>query len=109
MNRCKQCNAPLTINGTHCNRCNAPRDDIGEQNRKRQKRGPFVTFLCWVLGTFFSLTFLLWFAACAGVGAAAGCAGFYLFSLSETICWIIAVVVTLLIYGLTWLIFIFHN
>jgi hypothetical protein len=108
VNRCKQCNAPLTINGTHCNRCNAPRDDIEEQQQQGQRRGPVVQFMCWVLGTFCSLTLVLWFAACAASGAGVGYLAFSM-GLSEIICWIIAAVVTMFLYGLSWFVLIFRS
>jgi hypothetical protein len=108
LKRCKQCDAPLPINGTHCNRCSAPRDDIGEQEHQRQNRGPFVTFMCWVLGTFFSLTLVLWFAACAALGAGAGYLAFSM-GLSKIVCWIVAAVVTIFLYGLSWLVLVFRD
>ena len=108
MNRCEQCNAPLPINGTHCNRCNAPRHDIAEQEARRQASGPFVRFLSWVVVTFFSLTMLLWFAGCAVLGAGVGHLAFSL-GLSEIFCWIIGIVATLFIYGLSWLVLIVRS
>jgi hypothetical protein len=108
LNRCKQCNAPLPINGTHCNRCNAPRDDIEEQDEQRRKRSPFVRFLCWIVGTFFSLTLLLWFAGCCVLGAVAGYLAYSL-GLNEIFCWIIGIVVTLFTYGLSWMVLIFRR
>ena len=108
MNRCKQCDAPLPINGTHCNRCNAPRDDIEEQDARRRARGPFVRFLSWILGTFFSLTLLLWFAGCAVLGAGAGYLAFSL-GLNVLFSWVVGIVVTLFVYCLSWLSLIFRS
>lgn len=65
-------------------------------------------FLCWVVGTFFSLTLLLWFAGCAVLGAGAGFLAFSL-GLNEIFCWMIGIVVTLFTYGLLWLVLIFRS
>ena len=108
MKRCKQCNAPLTINGTHCNRCQAPRDDLEEQEYLRRKRSVVVTFLAWILGTFFSVTMLLWFLVCDASGATAGYF-VHLAGMHQALCWMIGVVVTVFLYGLSWLIVIYGD
>jgi len=64
--------------------------------------------MCWVLGTFFSLTLILWFAGCAALGAGVGYLAFSM-GLSKILCWIIAAVVTMFLYGLSWLVLIFRN
>jgi len=109
VNRCRKCDAPLPINGTHCQRCQCPRDDLADQDQRRRQRDPVTTFFYWIAGTFFSFTFLLWFSACAAVG---GGLGYVLYSVLEfhgALCWIVGISVTLFLYGLSWMIVIFHD
>ena len=108
MKRCKQCDAPLLINGTHCNRCNAARDDLEEQEHLLQKRGIVVTFLLWVLGTFFSLSLLFWLGVCAAIGGAVGYLA-WLVGVHHVLCWVIGIVVTVFTYGLSWLFVIYGD
>ena len=102
MNRCHECDAPLPINGTNCPRCEAPRTDIEQQNDQRGHQGPFVKFLMGVVGMFFSLTMLLWFAGCAVVGVAGGCAMHYGLGVHPIICWIAGILLTFFAYTLSW-------
>lgn len=109
MNRCHECDAPLPINGTHCKRCNAPRNDIEEQNRARHRHDGVVRFLGGVLSIFVSVTFFMWFAGCAAIGAAVGCTMYYGFDIHPLFCWIAGVVVTFFGYGLSWATLIFGD
>ena len=65
-------------------------------------------FLCWVVGTFFRLTLLLWFVGCCVLGSGAGYLGYSL-ELGEVFGWIMGIVVTLFTDWLSWLVFIFWN
>ena len=109
MKRCKQCDSPLTITGTHCPRCNAPRDDLEEQRRDRQRRDPVADLLIRIVGIFFSLTFLLWFGACAALGAGAGWLAHAVLGVPDLLCWVIGAVVTLFLYALSWFVLIFFE
>jgi hypothetical protein len=80
-----------------------------EQEQQARRRDPIVTFLSWVLGSFFSLTFLVWFAACAAVGACVGSGLYYGLDWNGILCWIVAAIVTLFLYGLSWIMVIFHD
>ena len=107
LKRCKHCNAPLTITGTHCNRCQAPRDDIEEQHHERRKRDIVTTFLVFLVGSFFSLTLLLWFAGCAVIGVGLGCVLYSSFGINIFFCSLIGCITTFFVYAFTWFIFIY--
>ena len=62
-----------------------------------------------IVGLFFSLTFLLWFGACAAIGAGTGWLFHAAFGLEEWLCWGIAGVVTLFVYALSWFVVIFFE
>ncbi len=66
-------------------------------------------FLVRIVGLFFSLTFLLWFGACAALGAGTGWLAHAVLALPEWICWGIGGFVTLFVYALSWFVLIFFE